>query len=118
MKNRTPKTRRSSYHTFVFAGGVVGLLAFLAFGLLPSVVYGGFAGVTLAAAIFGHPLEASMIARAIVVFGTVVGLLATAAIFVVSGSALAAGLFSGVRALVHRDEAAEAEVEAKADKVS
>ena len=110
----TVDSARSPFHTFVFGGGIAGLVSFLAVGLLPSIVYGGFAGVTLAAAILGHPVGGSILARGIVVFGTVVGLLATAAIFVVAGAALAAGLYSAMRALVHREDAQKVDAPHKA----
>ena len=92
------KNERVGYRTFAFGGGVVGLITFLATGLLPSIVYGGFAGVTLAAAMFGAPVDASLIGRGVVLFGMVVGLLGTAAIYVVVGAALGAGVFHGARA--------------------
>lgn len=91
-KQSAPETHRPTVNdrarAFAFGGGVVGLVTFLAVGLLPSLVYGGFAGATLAAALLGHPVDGGLFARAIVVFGMVTGLLATAGVFVVGGAAL------------------------------
>ena len=102
---------KTGYRTFAFGGGIAGLISFLAIGLLPSIVYGGFAGVSLASAIVGGPIDGSMLARGIVVFGMVVGLLGTAGVFVVIGAALGAGVYSVARnfakAPVAADEAAE-----------
>lgn len=91
------KTDKSGYRTFAFGGGIVGLVTFLAVGLLPSIVYGGFAGVSLASAILGGPVDASLFARGLVVFGMVVGLIGTASIFIVIGAALGSGVYSLAR---------------------
>jgi hypothetical protein len=91
------KTDKTGYRTFGLGGGIVGLVTFLALGLLPSIVYGGFAGVTLASAILGGPVDSSLFARGLVVAGMVVGLLGTAAIFVVIGAALGSGVYSLAR---------------------
>jgi hypothetical protein len=83
----TSGDRHLGHRTFAFVSGMVGLLAFLVFGLVPSLVYGGYAGVTLAAALLGHPLGTSLLARGIVAFGMLAGLLATAGLFVVCTAA-------------------------------
>ena len=88
-----------AYHNFTFAGGVFGLVVFLAIGLLPSLVYGGFAGTTLAAGLLGHSIDASLVGRAIVLFGMIVGLLATAGVFVVIGAVTGAAAHAGTKAL-------------------
>ena len=109
MKKNTQT--KSGYRTFAFGGGVVGLITFLAVGLLPSIVYGGFAGVTLASAMLGGPIGTSLLARGLVVFGMTVGLLGTAAVFVVLGAAAGAAVFHAAR-LASREEASK-EIEAK-----
>ncbi len=100
----TATNHGTGHKTATFVGGIVGLVGYLAVGLLPSIVYGGFAGVTLAAALFGSPIDASWMARAVVVFGMIVGLLATAALFVVVGAALGTGLYSIVGDLGRKKE--------------
>ena len=72
--------------TFSFVGGIFGLVLFLFIGLLPSIVYGGFAGVTLGTAILGAPLNGELLSRALIVFGMAVGLLGTSGVFIVFGS--------------------------------
>ena len=89
--NITTPTSRSTEKTFAFVGGVAGLIGFLFVGLLPAMVYVGYAGVTLASALFGTPIDATLAARSVVLFGMVVGLLATASLFAVVGAALGAG---------------------------
>lgn len=80
--------RRIDRRTVAFVGGLVGLVAFLACALVPSLVYGGYAGVVLAAALLGAPLGTGLLARGIVAFGMLAGLLATAGLFVVGGAAV------------------------------
>jgi len=101
---------RNGRHSFAFGGGALGLLAYLAFGLLPSVVYGGFAGVALASGMLGHAVDASVLSKSIVLFGVLVGVLSTAGIFVILGAATGAGIFSLSMAF-RKDEAKNLEVE-------
>ncbi len=54
---------RKSY-TLVGAG--IGLAVFLALALLPSLLYGGYAGVLLAGGIFGTPVTATSAVRALI----------------------------------------------------
>ncbi len=94
------KKHRTVEQSFAFGGGVVGLLTFLAIGLLPALLYGGYAGVLLATGIFGEPIHTNMLAQAIVIFGIIVGALATAGVFVFLGAALGTGvcfLLGGVK---------------------
>ena len=74
------------------AGAAVGIALFLAIGLLPSVLYGGYAGLLLASGIFGTPLPDHLFARGLVAFGSLLGVFATAAVFAVVGAAAASGL--------------------------
>jgi len=105
---KTTTNTKSGSRTFAFAGGVVGLITFLAIGLLPSIVYGGFAGVTMASAILGGPVDGGALSRGLVVFGMVVGLLGTAGVFVVIGAALGAGVYAAARATLPASEPEEA----------
>jgi hypothetical protein len=80
-------------------GAGVGLAVFLAVGLLPSLLYGGYAGVLLAGGIFGTPLEPTFLARALIVFGMVLGVTAVASLFAVGGAFVGAaiGALAGAR---------------------
>ncbi|MHB8877937.1 MAG: hypothetical protein ACYC8T_29940 [Myxococcaceae bacterium] len=71
-------------------GVALGLLIFLTMALLPSLVYGGYAGLLLAGGIFGTPVEPSVLARGLVAFGMILGVVAVASIFAVGGAALGA----------------------------
>ena len=103
--------------TASFVGGVGGLLVYLVVGLLPSLVYGGYAGVALGSALLGAPLDGAIVARAIVAFGMVAGVLATAGLFVVVGAVMGAALYTVARSLMPaaaKEEEAAAEPETRA----
>ena len=73
MNKKTP--------TLVGAG--IGLALFLAIALLPAMLYGGYAGVLLAGGIFGTPVEPTLLARALIVFGMVLGVVGVGSLFAV-----------------------------------
>src|SRR5512146_1490832 len=97
-------TRKS----FTLIGAAVGLAVFLAIALLPSLLYGGYAGVLLAGGIFGLPVKATFLVRALIVFGMVLGVVGVGALFAVGGAA------AGAAASVLAGAAPEAE-EAKSN---
>ncbi len=82
MNRRTPS----------LIGAAIGLALFLAIALLPSLLYGGYAGVLLAGGIFGTPVKATFLVRALVIFGMVLGVVGVASLFAVGGAALGAGI--------------------------
>ena len=83
-------TPRFRTHSLVGAG--IGLVTFLAVGLLPTIVYGGYAGVLLAGGLFGAPVGATYVVRALIVVGMVVGVVLVAALFAVAGAAAGAAV--------------------------
>ena len=78
--------------TVAVAGAAVGFTLFLAVALLPSLVFGGYAGLLLAGGIFGTPVPATLAARGLVGFGMVLAVMATASVFTVAGAACASFL--------------------------
>jgi hypothetical protein len=78
--------------TVAVVGAAVGFVLFLAVALLPSLVFGGYAGLLLAGGIFGTPVPASLAARGLVGFGMVLAVMATASVFTVAGAACASFL--------------------------
>ena len=96
MNKKTP--------TLVGAG--IGLALFLAIALLPAMLYGGYAGVLLAGGIFGTPVEATLLARALIVFGMVLGVLAVGSLFAVAG-AVAGAAVGALTAITGRKPAAQ-----------
>ena len=79
-------------------GSGIGLALFLAVGLLPSMLYGGYAGLLLAGGIFGTPVVPTLLPRALIVFGMVMGVVAVGSLFAVVGAAAGAavGALTGV----------------------
>ena len=94
---------KSGEQTFAFGGGIIGLVAFLVVGLLPSLVYGGFAGASLAAGLLGHPVDGSLMSRGITLFGMVAGLLATGGVFVVMGAVAGSTVHAMARATMNQE---------------
>lgn len=101
--------RRSRANDVTFLGGIVGLVVFLAVGLLPSLLYGGYAGVLLGSAIFGTPIHEHLLAQATVVLGVLAGVLTLGGIFVLGGAILATGIYGTVTGLarMRREEEGE-----------
>jgi hypothetical protein len=73
-------------------GAAVGLALFLAIGMLPALLYGGYAGVLLAGGIFGEPIRASFLVRSLIVGGMVLGTVGVGALFTVGGASVGAAL--------------------------
>jgi hypothetical protein len=67
-------------------GAGIGLALFLALALLPSILYGGYAGLLLAGGIVGTPVQPTFLVRALIVFGMVLGVTGVASLFAVLGA--------------------------------
>jgi hypothetical protein len=85
--------RLSGANPITFLGGVMGLAIFIGVGLLPSLLYGGYAGLILGSAIFGTPIHESVFGQATVVLGVISGVLAIGGIFVLGGAILGSGAY-------------------------
>lgn len=69
---------------------MAGLVAFAVWGLMPSLVWGGFAGITMAHAILGHPIDGGILAKTMIVLGMLVMFVLWLLVFVGSGAGLGA----------------------------
>jgi hypothetical protein len=78
--------------TLTLVGAGVGLAAFLALGMLPALLYGGYAGVMLASGLTGAPVHATFLVRALVVLGMVLGAVGVGALFTIGGAVLGAAI--------------------------
>jgi hypothetical protein len=78
--------------SYTLIGAAVGLALFLALALLPSLLYGGYAGVLLAGGIVGTPVKATLLVRGLIVFGMMLGVVSVAALFAVGGAAAGAAV--------------------------
>jgi hypothetical protein len=70
-------------------GAGLGLAFFLAVGLLPAALYGGYAGVMLATGIFATPLMPTLPVQGLIIFGILLGVVAVASLMLVAGAAIA-----------------------------
>jgi len=113
-KNSVARLNRANPITFL--GGVLGLAVFLIVGLLPSLLYGGYAGVILGSAIFGAPIHESVFAQATVVLGVISGVLAIGGIFVLGGAILATGVYGLFSMLGIEAEGGEVREEVEVEK--
>jgi hypothetical protein len=89
---QTTKEDVMTRKTPTIIGAAVGLALFLALGLLPALLYGGYAGVLLAGGIGGTPVGAGFLVRALIVFGMVLGVTGVGALFTVGGAVVGAAL--------------------------
>jgi hypothetical protein len=80
---------RKSY-TLIGAG--IGLALFLVVALLPSLLYGGYAGVLLASGIVGTPVKSTLVVRGLITFGMVLGAIGVSGLFAVCGAAAGAAV--------------------------
>ena len=94
--------------TCTLIGSGIGLATFLALALLPAMLYGGYAGVLLAGGIFGTPVTASLFARALIVFGMVLGVVGVGGLFAAAGAAAGAAVGVLTRAAAGAKVAREA----------
>jgi len=67
-------------------GAGAGFIAFLAFGLIPGLLYGGYIGLIMSAVLFGAPVEPTLAARFMTGGGMVLGLAASMFFFLVVGA--------------------------------
>jgi hypothetical protein len=93
---------------YTLIGAAIGLAVFLALALLPALLYGGYAGVLLAGGIFGTPISATFLVRALVVFGMVLGVVGIGSLFAVGGAAAGAAVAALVRAVPEHEQLAVA----------
>ncbi len=91
--------------TLVGAG--IGLATFLAIALLPAMLYGGYAGLLLAGGIFGTPVQATLLPRALIIFGMVLGVVSIGSLFAVLGAVAGAAVGALTSLTVHKPAAQE-----------
>jgi hypothetical protein len=88
----TRKENIMTTKTATLIGSAVGLTTFLAIGLLPAMLYGGYSGLLLAGGILGTPVTATLAARAFIVGGMVFGVTGVASLFAVVGAVAGAAI--------------------------
>jgi len=87
--------RKSSF----LSGAAIGLLAYLIFALVPSLVWGGYAGTLLARGLSAGPASSTLTGQALTILGTVLGAAGACALFMAVGAAIGVGLSSAMNSL-------------------
>jgi hypothetical protein len=85
MKNETVKTGMK-------IGATVGGLVFLAFGIMPGFYFGSYGTLILLQKLSGGAVEPTLIVRALIVMGIVVGIACAATVCTVVGGLLGTAL--------------------------
>lgn len=84
-EDKAMKERITKKMTYLGVGA--GLVLFSIFGLLPGLFLGGSAGLSIAGALFGTPVEQGVIARILIILSMLLGVMVSGAIFVTISSA-------------------------------
>jgi uncharacterized membrane protein len=79
-------TQKNPSKIFTLVGAGLGLALFLAIGLLPSILYGGYAGVVLAGGLFGTPVASTLLTRALIVIIMVLAVVLSLGLFSAAGA--------------------------------
>jgi len=93
-------------------GAGLGILVFLLVGLRSAILYGGWTGLLIAGAFFGHPVRMHLGSKILVACGAVLGVLALGALFTVVGSVVGS-LTGGAIEVVRRGLSHPAPAEAR-----
>jgi hypothetical protein len=101
MKNEIVKTGMK-------IGATVGGLVFLVFGIMPGFYFGSFGTLILLQKLMGGTVEPTLIARALIVMGIMVGITCAAAVCLVVGGLLgtAMGFIVSVPSAIRAKQAA------------
>lgn len=84
---------RWGWEDYILVAGVaIGLVGFLVAGLVPALVYGGYAALGLLSELIGGPVEPTLLSRAFIVVGMALCVVAVGALFATGGAVL--GLFA------------------------
>jgi hypothetical protein len=93
-------------------GAALGGIAFLAFGLVPAFYFGSYGTIVLLSHLVGEPLQASVLVRAAVVVGSLMGIFCMASVSIVVGSILGTAMGWLSDAITTAHEAGEKEAKA------
>jgi hypothetical protein len=106
MKNETVKTGMK-------IGAVAGGILWMVFGIMAGFYFGSYGTLIILQKLMGGTVEPSLIARAIIVAGSVVGIATTATVSIVTGGLVGTALgFLVAAPQIRAEKKAEAKVEA------
>lgn len=82
-------------------GAAVGVVAFLAFGIMPGFFFGSYGSLIVISHLMGGPVEPTAIVRVVMAVGILLGIVCVASVSIVMGAILGTGvgyLMEGVSA--------------------
>ena len=80
------KVRKEMVRMGTKVGAAVGVVAFLAFGVVPGFYFGSFGTLVLLNHLFGGPLQATVLVRALTAVGIIVGIACVGSVTIVVGA--------------------------------
>jgi hypothetical protein len=85
MKNTESNKLDNLPLKLAYIGGGVGVGFFAVFGLLNASFIGGVLGINIVGTLFGYPIPGTLVARMIIVFAMLTGVMVTGLVFILSG---------------------------------
>jgi hypothetical protein len=112
------KTKKEVIRMWTKVGAVVGVIGFLAFGIIPGFYFGSYGTLVLMSHLFGGGLEPTVLLRVATAAGIILGITCVGFMSIVVGSILgtAAGYAAAAVTAPLREEAPATETEAAAVK--
>jgi hypothetical protein len=89
---------RGRQRVFVWTGLLVGLVAFVLVGMMPSLVWGGVIGIGLARALLGHLVGGEALTSVLALLGMAIGATFAIALFAGAGTWLGAASYRALDA--------------------
>jgi hypothetical protein len=80
------EARKNTIKVGTKIGAGIGIVAFLAFGIVPGFYFGSFGTLVLLSHLVGGPVEPTTIVRMVTVVGIMLGIFCTGAVSIVLGS--------------------------------
>ncbi len=106
------KARKEMVRMGTKIGATLGVLVFLAFGLLPGFYFGSYGALVVLKHLTGGPVEPTVLVRMIVAVGIMLGIVCIASVSIVVGSILGTVLGYVIEAVSAPAEAKEGTKEA------
>jgi hypothetical protein len=97
-------------------GSGIAFVLFLLTGAVPSLVYGGYAGLMVGSALFGHGTSEQLGTRIVTGSGMVVGLLLTLGLFLTIGAVVGRAVGAALRRRAAASEPTGETVRVRADR--
>jgi hypothetical protein len=94
-------------------GAAVGVVAFLAFGIIPGFFFGSYGSLIVISHLMGGPVEPTAIVRVVMAVGILLGIVCVASVSIVVGAILGTGVGYLMEGVSASKEPAKATVKAE-----